>query len=250
MSTQQLVRQTTIPGVEQFEKPHEQPTPMDMVQLALSSGAGIETIERLVALQEKMLDRQAKIEFSEAMSRVQSKIKRVAPDLENPQTRSKYASYAAIDRVIRPIYSEEGFALSFSQEDCPLADHIRIVCFVDRGHFTREYRKDMPCDGKGAKGGDVMTKTHAAGAADSYAKRYLVKDIFNVAIGEDDNDGNGSADAMGNLAEHIEYIENCRNGEELERVFRNAYSIASKLKATNAQQQLIAAKNKRKAELR
>ncbi len=48
----------------------------------------------------------------------------------------------------------------------------------------------MPADGKGAKGGDVMTKTHAVGAAKSYGKRYLLKDIFNIAIGEEDTDGN------------------------------------------------------------
>jgi hypothetical protein len=48
----------------------------------------------------------------------------------------------------------------------------------------------MPADGKGAKGGDVMTKTHATGAAMSYGMRYLLKMIFNVAIGEDDKDGN------------------------------------------------------------
>lgn len=49
----------------------------------------------------------------------------------------------------------------------------------------------MPADGKGAKGGDVMTRTHATGAAATYGMRYLLKMIFNVAIGEDDNDGNG-----------------------------------------------------------
>ena len=49
----------------------------------------------------------------------------------------------------------------------------------------------MPADGKGAKGGDVMTKTHATGAAVSYGMRYLLKMIFNVAVGEDDTDGNG-----------------------------------------------------------
>src|ERR1700757_3637439 len=73
---------------------------MAMIRLAIDKGAPIETIERLVALQEKMLVRQAEIEFNEALNRVQSKIKRVVPDLDNTQTHSKYASYAAIDRVI------------------------------------------------------------------------------------------------------------------------------------------------------
>ena len=56
----------------------------------------------------------------------------------------------------------------------------------------------MPADGKGAKGGDVMTKTHAAGAAMSYGMRYLLKMIFNVAVGEEDKDGNEPAQTITN----------------------------------------------------
>jgi len=63
------------------------------------------------------------------------------------------------------------------------------------GH-TRTYSCDMPADGKGAKGNDVMTKTHAAGSAMSYGQRYLLKLIFNVAIGEQDDDGNGAGAAQ------------------------------------------------------
>ena len=36
-----------------------------------------------------------------------------------------------------------------------------------------------------------MTKTHATGAATQYGMRYLLKMIFNVAVGENDKDGNG-----------------------------------------------------------
>ena len=81
-------------------------------------------------------------------------------------------------------------SLSFSHADCPKADCVRVVCYASLRAYTRMYQMDMPCDGKGAKGGDVMTKTHATAAADSYAKRYLIKDIFNIAIGEYDTDGN------------------------------------------------------------
>jgi hypothetical protein len=58
------------------------------------------------------------------------------------------------------------------------------------GGHVKPYQVDMPADGKGAKGGDVMTKTHATGSALSYGMRYLLKLIFNVAVGEDDDDGN------------------------------------------------------------
>lgn len=221
---------------------------MAMIRLAIDKGAPIETIERLMALQEKMLARQAEIDFNEALNRVQSKIKRVSADLENSQTHSRYASYAAIDRAIRPIYSEEGFSLSFTEEDCPKPEHVRIVCFVSKGAYTRQYRKDMPADGKGAKGGDVMTKTHAAAAADSYAKRYLVKDIFNVAIGADDDDGNLMPENQ--ERDFLSNIQAASNRDELKRAYTDAIKAAVGNQDYTACKLFKEASDKREKELR
>lgn len=220
-----------------------------MLRLAIDKGAPIETIERLVALQEKMLARQAEIAFNEALNRVQAKILRVAPDLDNKQTGSKYASYAAIDRVIRPVYTEEGFSLSFSEEDCPKPEHVRIVCFVSKGAHTRQYRKDMPADGKGAKGGDVMTKTHAAAAADSYAKRYLVKDVFNIAIGQDDNDGNTVGVAEAEIKKDCEEMAKAKDAASLKFLFTIAFEKARELGDSRAMSNYILVKDARRKEL-
>src|SRR5690606_25412546 len=105
-------------------------------------------------------------------------------------TKSHYATHAAIDRVLRPIYTEHGFALSFNTSPLDAPDMVRVLCYVTHasGH-TRTYQIDIPADGKGAKGGDVMTRTHATGSAAQYGMRYLLKMIFHVSIGADD-DGN------------------------------------------------------------
>jgi hypothetical protein len=58
-----------------------------------------------------------------------------------------------------------------------------------RDGFSRRYQIDMPIDTKGARGGDVMTRTHATGSAYTYGKRYLLIGMFNLAI-DDDDDGN------------------------------------------------------------
>ena len=220
------------------------PTAMDLLSVALQNNAAIDVIERLAALQEKALARDAEIEFNDSLNRVQQQIKRVAPDLDNPQTRSKYASYAAIDRKIRPIYSEQGFSLSFDTADCPRADHIRVICYVSKAGHTRRYQMDMASDGKGAKGNDVMSKTHAEGAAMSYGMRYLVKAIFNIAVGEDDDDGNLT---NGELSEKIEWIQNAKDAAELRRLFEMAYAQFES--SPNAIRAIVEAKNKRKKEL-
>lgn len=160
---------------------------------AVNPAVDVDKMERLFALQERMLARNAEAQFNAALTAAQSEMGRISADATNPQTRSKYATYGKLDSVLRPIYTKHGFSLSFDEGTATKPDHVMVVCYVAHtsGH-SRRYQKEMPADGKGAKGGDVMTKTHASGAAMSYGMRYLLKGIFNVAIGEEDNDGNST----------------------------------------------------------
>ena len=151
----------------------------------------IDKMERLIAMQERIQSRDAEMAFNQALNAAQSEMRPIAANASNPQTRSRYATFDKLDRVLRPIYTAHGFSLSFDEGESPKPEHVRVLCYVSHvGGHTRTYHRDMPADGKGAKGGDVMTKTHAAGAAGSYGARYLLKGIFNVAVGEDDDDGN------------------------------------------------------------
>lgn len=163
-------------------------------RLATDPNASVEKIERLMALWERGEERRAQGEFNAAMSDAQNDMKPVSADAWNPQTRSRYASYEKLDLALRPIYTGHGFGLSYNTADSPLVEHVRVICLVThRAGYAREYHLDMPADGKGAKGGDVMTKTHAVGSAVSYGMRYLLKMIFNIAVAESDDDGNAAS---------------------------------------------------------
>lgn len=152
-------------------------------------------LEKLVELHERAVAREARLAFYSALTAAQSEMRPIAADATNPQTKSRYATYAALDNKLRPLYNQHGFGLSFNTADSPLPEHVRVLCSVTHvGGHEATYQVDMPCDGKGARGGDVMTKTHAAGAAMSYGMRYLLKMIFNVSVGEDDRDGNRPQD--------------------------------------------------------
>ena len=165
---------------------------MDVIsKAARDPSVDIDKMERLIAMRERLLAQEAEMAFNVAMNAAQAEMRPIAANASNPQTRSRYATFDKLDRVLRPIYTEKGFSLSFDEGESPKPDHVRVLCYVSHvGGHTRTYHRDMPADGKGAKGGDVMTKTHAAGAAGSYGARYLLKGIFNVAVGEDDDDGN------------------------------------------------------------
>jgi hypothetical protein len=151
----------------------------------------VDKLERLLGLYERITDRQAETAFNEAMNAAQEEMRPIAADANNPQTKSKYASYAPLDRALRPIYTKHGFSLSFDTADGAPPIMSAWSAGRHRGGHKEFPHLDMPADGKGAKGGDVMTKTHAIGAAVTYGKRYLLGMIFNIAVG-DDNDGNSN----------------------------------------------------------
>jgi hypothetical protein len=154
----------------------------------------VDKLDHLMRLQERVRDDDARKSYNAAMNAAQGEMGRISADASNPQTRSRYATYGQLDKALRPIYSRHGFYVSFNTADSPLEQHVRVLATVAHsdGH-EREFQADIPCDGKGAKGNDVMTKTHAAGSAMTYGQRYLLKLIFNVAIGENDDDGNAAS---------------------------------------------------------
>lgn len=166
-------------------------TPMQMAYQLIAKGADFASVREMVEFAKKLEADEAEKAFNNAMTAAQAEMSVVATNMLNTQTRSRYATYDKLDRALRPLYTRHGFALSFDEQEIAKPDYVRIVCHVSHtsGH-TRTYHRDMPADGKGAKGGDVMTKTHAVGAAASYAMRYLLRGIFNVAVGEEDKDGN------------------------------------------------------------
>lgn len=136
----------------------------------------------------------AKRAFAVAMTKAQLETSPICADANNPLTQSTYATHQALDRVLRPIYTANGFSLCFNTADCPLPNHIRVVCDVTHieGH-EKPFHIDIPADGKGIEGIDVMTKTHAAVSAVSIGIRALLRMIFNIVIERKlDDDGNAA----------------------------------------------------------
>jgi hypothetical protein len=224
---------------------------MQMLAAAVDKGQDA-SVKELVQILREERDYNAQLEFNQAMNRCQSRMKRISADMENPQTRSRYASYAQLDRTVRPIYTEEGFSLSFSDGDRIDPETLRIVCYLSHsaGH-TRILNKDMPVVTVGPQGKAVMTPTHATASAGSYAKRGLLKDIFNLAIGEDDDDGNGGEPKI--PREKVgQWMKSLGESTDLSahmKLWGKIYTTANELGDQNALDILIPAYEAKKAEL-
>jgi hypothetical protein len=169
------------------------PTPVDAF-LSLIERASrdpeicLDKLQQLLDLRAQEYSRVAALRYREAMSACQAELEPVRADCNNPQTKSKYAALSTLDAAARPVYSRHGFSLSFDTADCEKTDHVRVVCRVyHSGGHDEMHHIDMPADGKGAKGGDVMTRTHATGSAVSYGRRYLLGMVFNICVERDDD---------------------------------------------------------------
>lgn len=168
------------------------PSFMEMVErLASRPEVDVSKIEKILDMQEKILDRKAQQEFSESMVAVQGAMPTILKDKENLQTRSKYSQLETIIKAASPIYTKEGFSLSFYEGETPKPEHIRVCCDIMHIGGHKETRHaDFAIDTKGIKGTPNKTLIHGEGSTFSYGRRYLTCMIFNISTG-DDVDGNG-----------------------------------------------------------
>jgi len=222
-------------------------TPMQLLSLALSNGAAIDVIERLSALQERAMAKDAEQSFFRDLHAAQGEVPSVQPNKEVKTNAGKvmyeYASYEQLDKVLRPIYIKYGMAISFSGAEAPVGK-VRVLCCVSHrdGHAER-YQLDLAID-PGAAG---LTKTDAELAAQSKAKRRILRNIFNI-VDDHEDEGEGHVEEKW-LKSQIEDIERCETEEGLTAAFRAAGKVALNVNDIESYRALSKAKNKRKKEL-
>jgi hypothetical protein len=164
---------------------------------AINPDVDMDKMERLLAMQERIFAKNAEIAFNQAMSEVQREVPQIKKRNTNQQTRSTFARLEDINKELTPVYTAHGFALSFGTADSTTEGWIRTTCKVTHteGH-SKDFFVDLPVDDEGAKGNVNKTKMHGAGSTMSYARRYLTLLIFNIALTDEDNDGNVSSTSI------------------------------------------------------
>jgi len=239
-----MATQLAIPEAAEFQLPEESLSPRTLLAYALKNNAAIDVIERFAALQERADAKIAQQEYDKALLRVQAAVPRIIPDTTNTQSKKKHSSYEALDKIVRPIYLQNGFTLSFGTAECPYPDKVRTTCRVTHaGGHIQHYQIDITSDGSGPKGGGVLTRPHADLAANTLGMRRLLRLIFNIVDqSEDEMLTNGW------LMERIDWIKNCRNPEELKRIFNDAFKQAKTEKAANAMLALVEARDNKQKE--
>ncbi|MGX9983928.1 ERF family protein [Methylobacterium fujisawaense] len=150
-------------------------------------------IERFMVMAREARAEQARVAFNAAMSACQADLPRVLRDARNSHSGASYARLESIAKATAPIIARHGFSLSFDTEPSPIQGHLRVSCTCahEAGH-ERAYHLDLPPDTAGAQGKANKTPIQGIGSTITYARRYLVLQVFNIALTNDPHDTDGA----------------------------------------------------------
>ena len=162
-------------------------TPMDMLNRAVASGAGIDVLEKLMALQERWQSNSARMAFDDAVSQAKKEIPVIVKNA-TAHNNKRYANFAAIAKVVDPVLGTYG--LSYRFKTAQSENGISVTCILSHkaGHFE-ETTLTGPADTSGAK-----NAIQAIGSTLTYLQRYGLVQMLGLAASEDDD---GNAAGMG-----------------------------------------------------
>jgi hypothetical protein len=197
---------------EQGERPVEQllpAPPLDnpsrvlalIERVALDQRADVEKLEHMMAMYERLKAKEAELAYNAAKGRILKKLAGIKivknrsvlyeSDNGKPQKGAceafKYAPLEEIDRHLRPLLAEEDMDLSYSDEPREGDD---ILLRGRLKHLPSGYYEDSfmlaPLDTTGGK-----SNVQGVGSTNSFLRRYVACNIFNIVVVADDDDGTG-----------------------------------------------------------
>ncbi|MBU0792052.1 MAG: ERF family protein [Gammaproteobacteria bacterium] len=161
----------------------ESATILSVIQRAAADPhCDIEKMERLMAMHEKMQDRNAQAEFNKAMAEMQCDIPSIAERGKGHGT-IKYATLEDINDVMKPIMQRYGFAISFKVVHEGSGVSVTGILMHRSGH-REETTMLLPSDTSGSK-----NAVQAVGSSTSYGKRYVMSALLNITTRGEDDDG-------------------------------------------------------------
>lgn len=231
--------------------------PMNMLQVAFqkaidAGGAdALAVANTIIEQMAKQRDYEARERFNASLLRIQRTIKPILKSGHGEKPGARYALIEDIDAALNPLLEKEGMTLSFEPGISEKPNSIVVTAVLAQGAYERRYPLEMPADGAGPKGGQVMTRTHATGSAMTYAKRYLKNFIFDIQFKQKDDDGNRAGGKQAGVLEdkiHLSHLENIRNSRdmgELQRCYLPALTAAEEIGDAASIKAFINAKTKR-----
>ena len=254
------------PEIEQGERPIERllPAPPSdspstvlalIERVALDPHGDVQRLERMMAMYERLKAKEAELAYNAAKGRILEKLagikivknRSALYEIDNGKSHRgsyeafKYAPLEEIDRHLRPLLAEEDMDLSYSDEPRESGDILirGRLKHLPGGHYEDSFMPAPP-DTTGGK-----SNVQAVGSTNSFLRRYVACNIFNIVVVGDDDDGTGGTIDEAQTKTILELIKKAKVGPKFLK-YMKAPSVeeAGSLEAAIA---TIAARDYRKA---
>ena len=222
-------------------------------RVVMDPAADLDKLERMLAMRERLDEKSASIAFANALSMARADIPPIIKDAKVDFTTKKgktnyaYETLAGISKAIDPILAKNGLSYRFrtSQDN----GRVMVTCIIQHaaGHFE-ETSLAGPMDQSGNK-----NTYQQLGSAVTYLQRYTLKAALGLSA-EIDTDAQPMIEpnqepqvpSQADIDGAIAAIWKCQSIEALKAEF---IAIQKHSKALAAHPDVIAAKDKRKADL-
>ena len=171
-------------------------TPAALLQMAVSQGADLAKLEKLMDLQERWEANEAKKAFVVAMQAFHAEAPEISKNktVKYGQTAYKHATLDHICDLVGSVMAKHGLTFAWdTQQD---QNGIRVTCTITHvlGH-SQSVSLQAGADNSGSK-----NSIQAIGSTVSYLQRYTLLSAAGLATGESDDDGK-AADAAKPITE-------------------------------------------------
>ena len=163
-------------------------TLLDVIARAASDpNTDVDKLERLMALYERHLEREAKSQYTAALAVMQPLLPEISEHGSikgrDGQVQSTYALWEDIQQQIKPVLAAHGFALTFSigRDEGQISITGKLS---HKGGHVEETTLPLPLDTSGSK-----NAVQAYGSSTSYGMRYTARALLNLTSRGEDDDG-------------------------------------------------------------
>lgn len=225
-------------------------TPMGILQMAISQGADIDKLTKLMDMQDRWEANEARKAYSVAFSEFKAEAVNIVKNItvsDGPLKGKKYADLFGVVSAITPLMSKHGLSHAWKlTKDEP--SWMEVTCTIRHilGHSESVSMGAAPDTGPG------RNAIQARGSAKSYLERYTLLAATGTAASGQDNDGNGAGKEMEpDEFERIKgLIENAPTVNALKDIYMSALKTANALGDTAATRSFAAAKDARYKEIK
>lgn len=162
----------------------------------------IDKMERLLQMQERVQERNAKTAYFEAMSAMQPNLPTIDENgnIKNKSggVQSTYALWEDINEVIKPILSEYGFSLTFRGRNTD-REVTTVGVLTHCLGYSETSEISLPRDESGSK-----NIVQSIGSSKSYGKRYAAFDLLNITTRKEDDDGYSTGQPRSKLEKAVD----------------------------------------------